>query len=159
MFETLAALSSLGWNVGRLGLVSGSLVLSAYRNEERLEIVYQATPKGLRANSRYRQVQQLHAIPPGGLRPDLVLRRTVDGADHWLLVEVKGGERKIEESARAALLDLLAYRSAFSYALADAPAPYGLGLAWGAELEPSREGEILLCSPDHLPEALERTFG
>jgi hypothetical protein len=139
--------------------VSGSLFLRARRKGERLEIVYQATPNLLSANSRYRQVQKLHAIPPGGLRPDLVLRRTDNGADQWLLIEVKGGERKIEESARAALLDLLAYRSAFSYALADAPAAYGLGVAWGAELEPSREGEILLCSPDHLPEALERVFG
>lgn len=158
-FETLVALSNLGWTVGRLGLVSGSLLLRARRKEETLEIVYQATPKRLSANSRYRQVQKLHAIPPGGLRPDLVLRRTGKGPDQWLLVEVKGGERKIEDSGRAALLDLLAYRSAFSHTLADAPAPYGLGLAWGAELEPSREGEILLCSPDHLPKALERVFG
>jgi len=158
-FETLAGLSDLGWAVGRVGLLSGSAIFHARREHEDLEIIYQATPKRLRVNSRYRQIQALHAIPPGGLRPDLVLRRIADGSERWLLIEVKGGARKIEDSARAALVDLLAYRTAFSPALGESPPPYGLGIAWGAELTPSGEGEILLCSPDHIRDALAHVFG
>jgi hypothetical protein len=158
-FETLRALEKLGWRIERLGLVAGSLALRARRRGEVLDIVYQATPKHLGATSRYRRVQQTHAISPGGLRPDLVLRRSGSGPARWLLVEVKGGERRtIEDSARAALRDLLAYRAAFTDALADGPTPYGLGIAWGAELEPSIEDDVMLCSPELIGQALEVVF-
>jgi hypothetical protein len=72
----------------------------------------------------------------------------------WLVVEVKGVERAVDRSARAATLDLLAYRRAFDNALKSSAAPYGLGVAWGADLTPSADAEIMLCSPDTLPEAL-----
>jgi hypothetical protein len=125
-----------------------------------LEVIYQATPKALRAGSKYTSVQSAHGISPGGLRPDLVLRHTaVSGAQRWLLIEVKGGTRTIEESARAALHDLLAYRAAFAKTLSVARQPYGLGIAWGADLEPDTESDIVLCSPDRLQNALSGLLG
>ncbi len=36
------------------------------------------------------------------------------GEERWLVVEVKGGERSVQRSARAAAYDLLAYRTAYS---------------------------------------------
>jgi hypothetical protein len=158
-FEALKILAGLGWQVGHFGLVGGSLLLGARRGEERLEISYQATPALLSRGSRYGRVQKRHSIPMGALRPDLVFHWTAGGASRWLLVEVKGGNRKIEDSARAALLDLLAYRSAFTDALTETPPPYGLGIAWGAELEPSWRSEVALCSPDLLRPSLEGVFG
>jgi len=35
----------------------------------------------------------------------------------WLLIEVKGGERTVQQSARAATFDLLPYRTAFAAVL------------------------------------------
>lgn len=73
---------------------------------------------------------------------------------HWILVEVKGLDRTVAESARAATQDLLAYRRAFRAALDRQPKPYGLGIAWGESLEPSSSSEIVLCSPDRIDAAL-----
>jgi len=157
-FETLSSLSELGWRFGRLRLFGGALRLIGVRDGERCEVTYQATPKVLRTGSLYRHLQVAHRIPAGGLRPDLVLRHTADGQERWLMIEVKGGQRSVEDSARAALYDLLAYRTAFKETLDHAPTPYGLGIAWGAELEPSLHGEIMLCSPDTLRRAFRLYF-
>jgi hypothetical protein len=136
-FDILATLSDLGWRFGRLGLLGGSVHFHARRDGDELQLVYQATPQHLRDRSQYAMVQKTHGIPAGNLRPDLVLRHLAGtGKPRWLLIEVKGGTRPIEDSARAALYDLLAYRAAFARALSDAPQPYGLGIAWGADLAP-----------------------
>ena len=55
----------------------------------------------------------------------------------------------VVQSARAALADLLSYRREFASAL-DQVAPYGLGIAWGAGLQPSANAEALLVTPDHI---------
>jgi hypothetical protein len=89
------------------------------------------------------------------LRPDLVIRYTLPPSDdRWLVVEVKGGERSVQRSARAAAFDLLAYRTAFSEALSRNAQPFGIGIAWGADLEPIANEPIVLCTPDTLPQAL-----
>jgi hypothetical protein len=131
-FELLASLRGLGWRLGHFGLFTGSLSLQAQRGEEQLTVTYQAVPRQLAAASHYRTIQRNHSIHPGALRPDLVLMHRTSAGESWLLVEVKGGERTVEQSARAAAYDLLAYRSAFAAALASSPAPYGLGVVWGA---------------------------
>jgi len=73
----------------------------------------------------------------------------------WLLVECKLGEKRtVQDSARAALLDLLAYRRAFDSRLTGQHL-YGLGIAWGAELDPNPAEEIMLCTHDRLHLAIE----
>lgn len=69
-------------------------------------------------------------------------------------MEVKGVERPVEQSARAALLDLLAYRRAFDHVLGQQASVYGLGVAWGAAMQPSVAEEVALCTPDTIPQAL-----
>jgi hypothetical protein len=88
-----------------------------------------------------------------------VIHRTSGESDHWLLVEVKGGERSVEKSARAAAYDLLAYRAAFAPVLSTNPTPYGLGLAWGENLAPASDHEMMLCTPDTLGVALQLALG
>lgn len=68
--------------------------------------------------------------------------------------EVKGVADDARGYARSAALDLLAYRRAFDHALAHAPVPYGLGVAWGTGLKPSVEAEISLCTRDTLADAI-----
>jgi hypothetical protein len=154
-FRIIETLRDLGWKLGRLGLFEGALRIDGRRGETDLELTYQATPKGLSHGSVYRDVQRAHQLKPGGLRPDLVIRLRSGDDERWLLIEVKGGERDAAQSARAAAYDLLAYRTAFAPALsAQAGRPYGLGIAWGAELRPNPDGEIVLCTPDAIREAL-----
>jgi hypothetical protein len=158
-FAILDALQGMGWKLDRLRLFEGSLRIDGKRDQYKVEITYQSTPRTLSTGSLYRDVQRRHALEPGGLIPDLVLRRTRTGApDRWLLVEVKGGQRSVKKSARAAAYDLLAYRMAFSPVLNENDGPYGLGVAWGAELS-AQEGDMRLCTPDMLPAALEPMFG
>jgi hypothetical protein len=72
------------------------------------------------------------------------------------LIEAKmGRSRDLAGSARAALFDLLAYRSAFAAVLDGQAGPYGLGVAWGAGLDPD-DGDVMLTSPDRLSTALDR---
>jgi hypothetical protein len=47
---------------------------------------------------------------------------------------------------------------AFSPVLDKNSGPYGLGIAWGAELA-AAGGDMLLCTPDMLSAALEPMFG
>lgn len=71
------------------------------------------------------------------------------------MIEVKGGlKRSVADSARAATLDLLAYRRAFAPVLDSQRDPYGLGYAWGEELKPVVESEVTLCTPDTLADSL-----
>jgi hypothetical protein len=153
-FSLLDELKDRGWKLGRLGLFSGHLRLFATRGGDRLEVCYQTTPRGLSRDSSYRRAQIEHNIAPGALRPDLVLSWAENGQRRWLLVEVKGGIRTVQESARAALYDLLAYRRAFDPVLSQSAKPFGLGIAWGAELRPSDSSDIVLCTPDTIGGAL-----
>jgi len=158
-FRTIRALRELGWQLDHLGLFAGSLRLRGERGQTRLELTYQATPKRLSQGSTYRATQTAHDIKPGSLRPDLVIRRYGDTKDKWLLIEAKGGERRVEYSARAATFDLLAYRTAFAPVLDKQAGPYGLGVAFGAGLMPSGTAEVMLCTPDGVTAALERFLG
>jgi hypothetical protein len=158
-FRTLAALRSNGWALGRLGLFTGALRSFGTRGTERIVISYQATPAGLSTGSIYGEIQRAHGIAAGGLRPDLVIQSLGTHRERWLLVEVKGGERGVSESARAAAYDLLAYRSAFASILDSQDGVYGLGIAWGAGLTPSYSQAVCLCTPDTLEEALTEIIG
>jgi hypothetical protein len=159
-FTIERSLQGQGWAVSRPGLVRGGRLLRARRGETQLDVYYQSTPKELERHSRYKQVQELHALlPPGSLRPDFVFHVVKPSDERWLLVEVKGVARAVVRSARAATLDLLAYRHAFDSTLSATELPYGLGVAWGAALDPAPGGEIALCTPDTLHRALEIILG
>jgi hypothetical protein len=159
-FRIIEALRGLGWTLGRLGLFEGALRMHGWQGSAEIELTYQATPKGLSRGSVYRDVQHDHQLKPGALRPDLVINVRRNDVARWLLIEVKGGERGVAQSARAAAYDLLAYRTAFAPVLsAQIGHPYGLGIAWGANLEPSSVGEIVLCTPDTIRDALSQLLG
>lgn len=158
-FQTIRALGEQGWSLSRLGLLAGSLRLQGQRDHQSLELSYQSTPSALSRGSAYRAVQQSHGINPGGLRPDLVIKVANNSTIRWLLIEVKGGERSVVGSARAAAYDLLAYRTAFGANLEEQSGAYGLGIAWGSGLEPRFSTGISLCTPDKLPEALAGLLG
>jgi hypothetical protein len=157
-FRTIRALQSFGWKMSRLGLFAGSLRLTGTKGDDRLVLTYQATPSEISAHSSYRAAQREHDIPPGPLRPDLVLLHHRRPGDEraWLVIEAKGGTRSVEHSARAATFDLLAYRTAFDRSLGPQAKPFGLGIAFGAELLPTQTGPLMLCTPDTLKLALER---
>lgn len=154
-FAVIDALRGCGWHVDPLRLFGGSLRMAARRSHERVELWYQRTPRMLAEPSRYTQVQRYHGFAhPSDLRPDMVLRRAGGASEHWLLVEVKL-RRSVEEAARAALQDLLAYRRAFDARLGKGDGVYGLGIAWGADLQPIPT-EVMLCTPDTIKVAITR---
>jgi hypothetical protein len=155
-FEVIRTLGHLGWDLEPLGLFAGSLRLRGRRGRETLELSYQRVPKELASGSRYKQVLSAHEVPQSPLRPDLVLTRRCPTGTCRLLIEAKGGHRPVEQSARAATLDLLAYRTTYSAALDKQGSFFGLGVVWGAGVTPSPSSEISLCSPDTLGEGLAR---
>ena len=158
-FEVLEALATAGWAMKPLSLIEGSLRLDAARGDERLRLWYQSVPSELRRGSQYLSESRRHGLAADALRPDIVLRWDTPEGRRWLIVEAKLGDvgfetgRDIRGSARAALKDLLMYRTDFADALAESGEPYGLGLAWGAGLSP-RRGSVLLASPDKVQDAL-----
>ena len=155
-FRIIEVLNELGWETSPIGLFGGELKVDAKREEERLALWYQSAPRGMRDGSQYAAMLKAHGFNRASdLRPDLVLHRKNDQDSRWLVVECKmGTSRGVNESARAALLDLLAYRESFRASLDAAPVPYGLGVAWGEDLAPATGSEIMLCTPDHLLEAI-----
>ena len=153
------ALRAAGWAVSRPGLVRGGLFLRAVRGSERAEVYYQRTPKELTRSSIYGAVQANHEMTAGVLRPDFVIHTQKQDTERFLLIEVKGVERPVDESARAAIFDLLAYRRAFDGALAGQAGCYGLGIAWGECLDAAAESEIAVCSPDRIEKALGLILG
>jgi hypothetical protein len=156
LFNVIAGLSRLGWNAPAAGLLRPPLVLRASRGDEVLRLFYQHAPPGLREVSVYRDIQRGHRFGSvGGLIPDLVIQLESPKGVRWVLIEVKGVERALEESARAAAHDLLAYRRAFDASFEHQQGPYGIGIGWGRDLKPVRGQEIVLCSPDTIPDALE----
>ena len=158
--DVVEALERLGWKPSRLRLFGAprALRVTGRRGLWRLTLWYQHTPPALAARSRYAHILAAHGISPDWVRrrPDLVLNlRHADEAERWILLEAKlGTRRSTRESARAALADLLSYRRDFSAALDLSSEPYGLGVAWGAGLDPSCDHEVLLVTPDHIEDAL-----
>ena len=155
-FGTIRALRRLGWTTPPTGLLRPPHILRAHKDGAQLDLYYQRTPAGLSSGSHYREVQKAHDFPSAsGLIPDLVLRLRAADATKWLLIEVKGGpKRSVDDNARAAMLDLLAYRRAYAPVLDRQSGPYGLGYAWGRELAPKAEAELTLCTPDTVTPAL-----
>jgi hypothetical protein len=155
-FTLLAALEDQGWKGKQPGLLSGGRIFAGERAGVELDLFYQRTPDELNAGSRYKVIQVDHDFAGvGRLTPDFVVRvKRRDAKPRWLLVEVKGVDRPVADSARVAALDLLAYRRAFDAVLKNQVAPYGLGIAWGADLEPAVDSEVALCSPDKISQAL-----
>lgn len=133
-----------------------SIDRSEIDEELRLDVFYQRGDLPLAKGARYQRVQREHRFPTvSRLRPDFVLRIEKAGGSRWVVVEVKGGpKRSVRDSARAALLDLLAYRRDYHAILDDSQHPYGLGIAWGAKLDPVKSPEVVLCSWDRIAPAL-----
>jgi hypothetical protein len=157
-FAVIDALRACGWHTRPLHLFHGRLQAAAQRGDERLELWYQTTPPVLAATSRYTQVLREHGFgQPSGLRPDLILRRASGDRERWLLVEAKLYER-VQDGARAALQNLLAYRRAFDTGLTGESHIYGLGIAWGRDLHPA-PAEVMLCTPNTLPTAIQQFAG
>lgn len=156
-FDTVLALRNLGWMTSPPGLLRPPRILRAHKDGRRLDLYYQHAPAGLSAASHYSEIQHAHNFASAsGLIPDLVLQIRAAGTTRWLMIEVKGGpKRGVAETARAAALDLLAYRRAYAPSLDQQSTPYGLGYAWGSGLEPSSTAELTLCTPDTLATALE----
>ncbi|MGV0793556.1 hypothetical protein [Mycolicibacterium sp. XJ1819] len=155
-FDVIRALRRLGWQAPASGLLKPPTIFTAKREDVELRVTFQAAPSELAAGSLYRRTQEAHHFTSkGGLIPDLVVEVKKSGVSRWLLVEVKGGvKRSVGDSARAAALDLLAYRRAFAPVLDLQSEPYGLGYAWGEDLEPVVDSEVTLCTPDTLADSL-----
>jgi hypothetical protein len=154
-FQIERALKKGKWAVSYPGLVQTGQFLRATRAGVTLRMFYQQAPNDLAQGSIYRAVQKAHPFKAAGsLRPDFVLQVDEGGERRWILVEVKGVERTVEKSARAALLDLLAYRRAFDHVLGQQTSVYGLGVAWGRAMKPSVTEEVALCTPDTINQAL-----
>jgi hypothetical protein len=116
---------------------------------------YQGPPPDLAAGSRYQQVVSAHGLPRKGLQPDLILRWAgPDEHPRWLLIECKLSDHGVKTAARRALADLLMYRRDYQNALTGTSGPYGLGLAWGADLVPATNPDVILCTPDTLQAAI-----
>jgi hypothetical protein len=153
-FDVLDCLTSSGWQGDELRTFQGGLRRVLYQGDRKLTLWYQQVPHALSQGSLYRGIQQAHGLQAGALRPDLVLHLEDHGTGRWLLVECKLGEtRTAEDSARASLSDLLAYRRAFEPALGN-QARYGLGIAWGQGLEPSPHQEVMLSTQDQIATAI-----
>jgi hypothetical protein len=154
-FELIKALRCQGWSGRAARIFPQRLIYDAGRDGIRLRLYSQPETLPLSAGSIYGEVQTGHAISAGRLRPDYVIRLDRSTDTRWIIIEVKGVDRTVEESAREAIQNLLAYRRAFDPALSRQEEPYGLGIAWGADLHPAAEGEIRLCTPDQIPAAVE----
>jgi hypothetical protein len=159
-FRIERSLRELGWRISRPGLVKGGVFLKARSGDRTLELYYQRAPEALTAGSVYREVQRGHEFAGiGGLIPDYVIRLEEGDLVRWVVLEVKGVEREVQKSARAALSDLLGYRRAFDPVLKEGPAQYGIGIAWGKGMEPAQGAEITLCTPDRIGQALKHLLG
>jgi hypothetical protein len=163
LFGVERALAGSGWEVSapRLMMGTGGSVLGATRDGEQLEVFFQRSlARVAGVASSYASVQRSHSFARASqMIPDLVLRHETGGRTRWILLEVKGGTGRVERYARAALGDLLAYRQDSKDLFPDdAVEPFGLGVAWGAELTPELDGPIALCTPDTLAEAVEGLF-
>ena len=131
--------------------------LSRLELQDRQQICRSRVKSNPAQTKRLRILRQHRFANPGGLRPDMVLRRAGGGQQRWLVVEVKL-YGQVQFGARAALQNLLAYRRAFDAVLAGNSGVYGLGIAWGTDLHPA-PAEIVLCTPDTIPAAIRQFAG
>jgi hypothetical protein len=159
-FGTIRALRAHGWDGDRDRLVEAGVIFRGRRGDQQVDVYYQRTPEALSRGSLYAGVQRAHGFATSGsLRPDLVLRLKGRDSIRWVLVEVKGRVAGVADAGRAAALDLLGYRRAYERVLGRQTAPYGIGYAWGQELTPAFDSEIVLCTPDTYGAALAGTLG
>jgi hypothetical protein len=159
-FRMESELAKTGWAVSRPGLVKARRLFVARRDSVQLDIYFQTVPEPLAMDAEYEATLDTHGITAQPLRPDLVLHVRRGPRSRWVLVEIKGGpERTAAQSARAATFDLLAYRRSLDRGMRASPRPYGLGIAWGADLSPTPESQILLCTPDSIGAALDIITG
>jgi hypothetical protein len=154
VFRLIEELRSLGWHSEAIHVVEGAFSVRWQRHQEALDLFYQHTPADLGRNSIYGTTLRKHSLRVGGLIPDAVIRHARASGVRWLLIEMKGGAGGVPQLARRALLDLLGYRRALDPILNESPAPYGLGIAWGEDLEHAEGTEVLLATPDTLGRAL-----
>jgi hypothetical protein len=157
-FRVIDALTSLGWQMAPLTLFHGHVHTTGRTPDgRRIDLWYQTTPPALAARSQYRQVLTAHGFTgTRQLRPDITLQWTApDEQQRWLLIECKLSQSGVRHAARQALADLLAYRADYDATLAATSGPHGLGVAWGAALHPVTTSDIVLCTPDRLPQALQ----
>ncbi|WFG42337.1 hypothetical protein [Pseudonocardia alni] len=157
LFRMRAALADGGWAVQQGRVFGGHLRFSATRRDEALDVWYQGVPAKLRRTSAYTAAQRAHALPGAAdLRPDLVLALRKPGQlTEWLIVEAKTthDHTALPVLARRALVDLLAYRSAYTEHL-HRQHVWGLGVVWGSELRAAPDHEVGLCTPDRLADAV-----
>jgi len=135
-----------------VGGIERTLSIRCRREEERLEVWYQRPPGELSRNSIRTEVLHHHGVTAGTTRPDVIMRRVKSGITQGLLIECKRYDDP-HTGAREAVTDLLAYRRSFDAALNRSVGTYGIGAVWGSDLDP-QEGEIVLCTPDSLADAL-----
>lgn len=159
-FGILDALGELGWTLNPHRLIDGRVHIAAQRGDETITAWFRNAPKQLTADNRYGETLAAHGIDRSGLTPDIVLAHESPHAPtQWLLAEAKmGANRRPATLARRALLDLLAYESAYSARVSTQTAPVGLGMVWGAGLEPAPR-RIMLATPDRLFSALSMWLG
>jgi hypothetical protein len=158
-FRVIDALTSLGWTTAPLTLFHGHVHTTGHTTDGRqIDLWYQTTPRALVDVSHYRQVLTSHGFTgTRQLRPDITLEWTApDGQQRWLLIECKLSQHGVRRAARQALADLLAYRADYDATLSATNAPHGLGVAWGDGLQPMSDSEVVLCTPDTLPQALQQ---
>ncbi|KAB2360992.1 hypothetical protein [Actinomadura montaniterrae] len=159
-FRVIDGLRQNGWRMQPLFTFEGSVQSHGSKDDGRkLELHYQSVPNALSTGSIYRSVLTSHHFTNvQELRPDLCLRWTDSaGVRRHLLIECKLTEAgRVTVAARHALLDLLAYRQAFGPTLGSSGIPYGLGVAWGQGLAPATDGEVVLCTPEKLDEAIRQ---
>lgn len=156
LFNVIDALAQAGWSMAPVRLFGGKLVVPGHRDDgRRLQLFYQSAPSSL-SSSLYTKILLDHGISQQRLRPDMVLQwRDASGGRRWLLVECKLSESHgAGYAARQALVDLLAYRQAFDPVLSTTKRPYGLGLAWGEGLSAYERSDVLLATPDRIPQAV-----
>jgi len=159
-FSLVDALNEHGWQMRPFSLFQGHVHTHGQRQDGRpIDLWYQSTPQGLLPGSRYIHVLASHGfLRQHELRPDVVMTWTdLHGRHRWLLIECKLSQSMgAAHAARQSLADLLSYRRSFDDALVDAGHPYGLGVAWGADLKPSSSAEVALCTPDKINEAVRQ---
>ncbi|WP_406631367.1 hypothetical protein [Amycolatopsis sp. WGS_07] len=162
-FRVIDALNSHGWNVQPLYLFKGRVHTDGQQPDGRkIDVWYQSLPPDVHSPSKYKEILTKHGFSQQpDLRPDLWLRWTDRGGrTRWLLVECKLSQSKgVQTAARHALSELIGYREAFRTTLATSEPPYGLGVAWGAGLEPQLDSDVALCTPDMLDKAMAVTTG
>ena len=156
LFKILDSLRDSDWIVPQLQLNPRKKITTATRGSDSIEVWYQHTPTVLGSPSRYVTIQKDHGFSHAKeLIPDIVLRFSDGVQTRWLVIEAKmGTERTVQDSARACLLDLLAYDKAFSTGLSSTTEPVGLGIAWGSGLTPT-PSRYMLATHDAIKEALD----